>query len=168
MANRRLLTILSVAVLSLAVMLPAIATSHGDDGKTRARHLVATLRASAEVPPVEGVLDAGLINVYVDIPQNLVCYELISEQTASLVGEGTVTGLHIHDGRAGENGPVVVTLFPNATAVGQDGHHMCISTADPDEVRKIGKAPGRYYVNLHTADNPAGELRGQLNFARGR
>ena len=60
---------------------------------------------------------------------------------------------HIHVGAAGTNGGVVVNL-----AGGLSG---CVS-ADADLIKAIRQNPAGYYVNLHTALNPVGEVRGQL------
>lgn len=83
---------------------------------------------------------------------------------------------HIHRGRKGENGPVVVTL-----AWPQDGRSAdCISETrvlpngspafarDPltgqlrATVFEILMNPEQFYVNVHNAEFPAGAIRGQL------
>ena len=70
---------------------------------------------------------------------------------------GTVTAAHVHRGAAGVNGPPVVTL----DAPDDDDSDDCDTVADAllDEI--IGN-PAGFYVNVHTADYPAGAIRGQL------
>lgn len=74
-------------------------------------------------------------------------------------------GGHIHLGEAGTNGPVIFnfTSFLPATSSGStDPTNGTLSAADELELYA-----GNLYVNLHTAQYPAGEIRGQLLFAGG-
>lgn len=69
---------------------------------------------------------------------------------------------HIHKGRAGANGDVVVPLFTTAmpsTIIAVSG---TATGVDPAIVRHIKHKPGAFYANLHTADFPGGAVRGQL------
>lgn len=81
-----------------------------------------------------------------------------------------VTQAHIH-GKAsrGERAGVVAFLLAFSTtpagpedeaADGPVDESGTIS--DPDLVSAIVENPGQYYVNLHTVQNPAGEIRGQI------
>jgi hypothetical protein len=105
-----------------------------------------------------------------------VATEATGEVTASLLGNVlTVTGTfgnlmsdlfpiegtpaHIHIGAPGEAGPVVFNLEvvnPDARS-GTVGGVLTLSAEQVQEFRD-----GLYYVNIHTVDHPAGELRGQL------
>jgi CHRD domain-containing protein len=68
---------------------------------------------------------------------------------------------HIHQERAGVNGPIVVPL--TAPANGDPGASSgCIPDVDPDLVEEIRTHPGEFYVNVHTEKFPAGAIRGQL------
>lgn len=71
-------------------------------------------------------------------------------------GIGNPTASHIHKGRRGTAGPVVVPLFG-----GTAKHSGCVRAAR-SLIRRIAKSPGGYYVNIHTVKYPAGALRGQL------
>ena len=69
----------------------------------------------------------------------------------------TPTAAHIHRGVAGANGPVIVTL----TKTGEN------TFAVPDRTFISDSDFGAYnanelYVNVHSANNPNGEVRGQL------
>lgn len=87
---------------------------------------------------------------------------------------GDVTMAHLHLGQAGTNGPVVANLTPSLRG---DGLRAVITTNEVTGPLAEGGNPilnllnemaaGNVYVNLHTAQNPAGELRGQLNLIRG-
>lgn len=79
------------------------------------------------------------------------CYQLsvgeIEEPTAA----------HIHQGKAGTDGPPVITI----AVTGEGADQVCVA-ADVKLLKKIAGKPGDYYVNVHTADFPAGAIRGQL------
>jgi hypothetical protein len=81
-----------------------------------------------------------------------------------------VTAGHIHSGKQGENGPVVVTLFKNDSPSNEVSETGSI-TPDKLEGPMAGKqltdlasamSNGDTYVNIHTEQNPNGEIRGQL------
>jgi hypothetical protein len=81
-----------------------------------------------------------------------------------------VTAGHIHSGKQGENGPVVVTLFKNDSPSNEVSENGSI-TPDKLEGPMAGKqltdlastmSNGDTYVNIHTEQNPNGEIRGQL------
>jgi hypothetical protein len=63
---------------------------------------------------------------------------------------------HIHKGKKGVAGPVVIPIF-----AGTPKHKGCVP-ASKSLIGKIIKNPAGYYVNIHTAKFPGGALRGQL------
>lgn len=75
----------------------------------------------------------------------------------------TEIGAHIHLGMAGMAGPVI---FPLTVDLDDDLRGASISAAsntfDLDEDGVAAIINRRYYINVHTLDNPAGEIRGQL------
>jgi hypothetical protein len=72
---------------------------------------------------------------------------------------------HIHRGRRSVAGPVVQPLeHPEAGDPGSSTECVDLSAS---LARQIKSNPGRFYVNVHTADFPNGAVRGQL-FARSR
>lgn len=107
-----------------------------------------TLSGGQEVPPVTtSASGSGTITVAAD---------------QSISGKITTTGIkgtaaHIHAAAPGTNGPVIVPLTKdgeNGWAVGpgaklQDAHFQAFKD-------------GNLYVNVHTAANPNGEIRGQI------
>ena len=67
------------------------------------------------------------------------------------------TAAHIHMGAAGKNGPVIVPMMKqgdNGWTFGPD------AKLNPDQMKAF-KA-GDLYINVHSAANPGGEIRGQL------
>jgi hypothetical protein len=63
---------------------------------------------------------------------------------------------HIHKGKKGVAGPVVIPIF-----AGTPKHKGCVP-ASKSLIGKINKNPGGYYVNIHTAQFPGGAIRAQL------
>lgn len=68
---------------------------------------------------------------------------------------GTATAAHIHMGAKGKSGPIVVPLCGPCKS-GMTGTAM-ITAAEMAAFKKH-----LLYVNVHTAKNPNGEIRGQL------
>ena len=83
-----------------------------------------------------------------------VCYDLRWSGV-----EATIA--HIHRGAAGKNGDPVVDFFAQDTAVAGNKKSGCVQ-ADAEVVAAIASKPANYYVNVHSADFPKGEIRGQL------
>ncbi len=69
------------------------------------------------------------------------------------------SSVHIHLGDAGENGPILRNMTVTDNGDGS-GAFSGIFTLDETEIAAI-LADGTY-INLHTEDNPGGELRGQI------
>jgi Fe2+ transport system protein FeoA len=74
-----------------------------------------------------------------------------------------ITMAHIHIGKAGENGPV---LFGLNLSLNEDSTSGSFESADNLFTLTEGQIDtlkmGGYYVNIHTENFPAGELRGQV------
>ena len=107
-----------------------------------------TLSGSQEVPPVTtSATGSGTITVAAD---------------QSIAGSIKTTGVkataaHIHLGAPGANGEVIITL----TKVGEDGWTVGPGAKLQDAHYQAFK-DGRLYVNVHSAANPNGEIRGQI------
>jgi len=84
------------------------------------------------------------------------------------------TGLHIHDGLAGANGPVRLDIgitgaasVPRATGFGNlTGRVLVTSAPGLASLNSLAVHPERHYLNLHTRVHPGGAIRGQLAEAR--
>lgn len=75
---------------------------------------------------------------------------------------GKAVAAHIHKAAVGVPGPVVVALC-SPCRNGQNGRQ-----AIPDDVADaLETGASGYYVNVHTAKNAAGEIRGQLKHIGG-
>lgn len=70
-----------------------------------------------------------------------------------------VTMAHFHGPAAeGKNGPVVVWLTKKGSPVASPIKGE--ATLTPEQAKQF--AAGEWYVNVHTKDHPAGEIRGQV------
>ena len=69
---------------------------------------------------------------------------------------GPATAAHFHGpAAAGANAGVAVAI-PNATSSPVEG------SATLTDAQAADLAGGKYYINIHTAANPGGEIRGQV------
>lgn len=83
--------------------------------------------------------------------------------------QGATQG-HIHSGAQGQNGPVVVTLFNSSSPQNEILQKDTINATNLEGPMKGKTTPdllaamknGSTYVNVHTEQNPKGEIRGQL------
>ncbi|MEO0760480.1 MAG: CHRD domain-containing protein, partial [Pseudomonadota bacterium] len=71
------------------------------------------------------------------------------------------SAIHLHAGGRGENGPIVRN-FDVSPSNARSGTFS--GTFELTEAEALALATGEYYINLHTEDFPAGELRGQIEF----
>ena len=106
-----------------------------------------TLSGDNEVPPVKSV---GVGSGFFAIANN-----------KSITGQVNTSGIngtaaHIHEGAPGTSGPVTIPLIKQGDSYKvQDGTKLT-------DAQHAAFMAGKLYVNVHTAANPNGELRGQL------
>ena len=137
--SRRINTVV-LAGLSLAMLAFA--------GASSAQSVKVTLSGGEEVPPVTtSASGGGIINIGND---------------KSVSGGVTIKGLdataaHIHQGARGKNGPVSVGLVKSGDNVWSVPVGAKLTDAQYDAFKA-----GELYVNVHTAANKGGEIRGQL------
>lgn len=110
----------------------------------------ATLSAAQEVPPVSSAA-TGNAEVMVNPSTLAMTYRVTY---AGLTGPATMG--HIHGpAPAGQNAGVKIP-FPNVAPSPVAGS-VTLTTEQYADLKG-----GRYYVNIHTAAHPSGEIRGQL------
>lgn len=110
-----------------------------------------SMTGEAESPAGDPVA-IGTATIRMRAGQGQVCYRLAAENLPAAVAA------HIHRGKAGVSGNVVVPLrTPNAA-----GRSSGCTAASRGLVRSILKSRASYYVNVHTSDFPGGAVRGQL------
>ncbi|MGW4638715.1 CHRD domain-containing protein [Sphaerisporangium sp. NPDC004334] len=77
---------------------------------------------------------------------------------------GRPTAFHIHRGKAGVNGPVVINLLSSGDIRGNIARGSAVASSSL--LRDIKNHPTKWYANLHTAQFPDGAVRGQLHTGR--
>jgi hypothetical protein len=111
-------------------------------------NLKASMNAASEVPP----------NASKGTGEVTATYDTTSKQLTwkgSYAGlTGPATAAHFHTGEAGKNGPVAVPITPNTSPF--EG------SATLTDAQAADLLAGKWYVNVHTADNKGGEIRGQV------
>ncbi|WP_035567137.1 CHRD domain-containing protein [Hymenobacter sp. IS2118] len=80
-------------------------------------------------------------------------------QAAASGLSGPITDAHVHEGAAGVAGPVRTSLRFMLRGNRLSGYLTGADIA-PDRIAKYLR--GLYYLNIHTAANPGGEIRGQI------
>ncbi len=114
--------------------------------------VLADLTGDAEVPGPGHPDATGTAQLTFNQSDNRICFDF--DFPTSLGTE--VTDAHIHRGGPQVDGPVVVDLdWPT------NGPAGCVDV-DPNLTTAIIPIPGFFYVNAHTAEFPAGAVRGQL------
>ena len=163
-------TVLSVT--GAAIVGGTMATgSAAADEHDHVRSYSANLTGDEQVPPVE--TDAsGHATFEANEDETAVEYEVHVESICN------VTQAHVHLGEEGENGPVVVWLYPEEGAepeliegrfdgtlaegtITEDDLVGPLEGASFEEAAEMLKDEGAY-VNVHTEQHPDGEIRGQI------
>lgn len=148
----------AAAVTSAVLGLSACAGGSGGSG-TRPGSVVTlagTLTGAQEVPSNTRA-GQGVAQVRFDKDSRVLTYRVTYTGLS-----GPVSGAHIHGPAApGANAPVVVpfTLVTPAT----EGTLAGQAALDPTQAGDL--LAGLYYVNIHTAAHPGGEIRAQLRLA---
>lgn len=113
-----------------------------------AQSMNVTLAGSQEVPPVTtSASGKGSIMVGPD---------------GSVSGSVTTSGVdatmaHIHEAPMGQNGPVIVPFAKTADNIWSVPASAKLTTAQLQSLKS-----GNLYINVHSAANKGGEIRGQL------
>jgi hypothetical protein len=143
---RKRITILLSSLLVLGGVLAAVALA-----QPSATSLQATLNVAQEVPKAKGA-PAAAGGTFSGTLSGTTFRWKLSFQGLS----GKVTAVHIHTGAKGKAGGVLIALCGAGCQSPVSGAALVSST-----VANALKS-GRTYVNVHTAKNPNGEIRGQI------
>ena len=119
-------------------------------GPAFADKMKATLDGAAEVPPVT-TAGKGTADVDFDPATKKLSWKVTYSGLS-----GPATAGHFHGpAEAGKNAGVAVAI-PNAGSSPAEG------SATLTDAQAADLTAGKYYVNVHTAANPGGEIRGQV------
>ena len=107
-----------------------------------------TLSGAEETPPVQtSASGSGKFTIGDD--------KSVSGSVKTMGVEGTAA--HIHVGAAGSSGPPIITLTK-----GNDGNWSVPAGSKLTDEQYANYKDGKLYVNVHSAANKGGEIRGQL------
>lgn len=156
MITRQKLLLTSLATAALALAGCASQTAGSSAPSAAASNVVvytATLSPAEEVPPAADSKGTGTAEVRLNTRTN----ELTWKVTYSGL-TGPATAGHIHGPAAKGSNAGVIVPFANLPAAGPSAEGKgTINQAQYGDL-----AAGLYYVNVHTAKYPGGEIRGQL------
>lgn len=126
----------------------------GGEGEQAAIGLVATLDGRQEVPKPAGVRATAGGRFVATLVRTGTTGRLAWRLTFKGL-TGSATAAHVHLAKAGRPGPVAISLCGPCRS-GVRG------TARASAGVVTALLAGRAYVNVHTARNPGGEIRGQI------
>ena len=165
MSQQLKLSILSIlaAIISIGAVTGSFSSLLAQEGET----FSATLSGKAEVPPTDSSA-TGWAKFQTNENGTQVSYWI------NLTGMEEITGAHIHNGTATQNGDVVVGLSGQKSA--QNGNNSTISFSGnitqndlqgPLKGKELSElvglmSDGVVYVNVHSGEFQNGEIRGQI------
>ena len=130
-------------IIAAAIMLVAASS-----GTALADQVKVTLSGGQEVPAVTTAASgSGTITINAD--------KSVSGSVSTTGVAGTMA--HIHNGAAGTNGPVIIPLTKSG-----DSTWSVPAGAKLTDAQYAAYKAGGLYVNVHSAANKGGEIRGQL------
>jgi len=112
-------------------------------------NLKADLKPSSEVPPTDSKGSGSVTAIYDTASKKLTWKGNVFDLS------GPATAAHFHSGEPGKNGGVVVPIA--GADKGSFEGSATLTDAQADEL-----LAGKWYVNVHTAANKGGEVRGQV------
>jgi hypothetical protein len=119
-------------------------------GPAFADKMKATLDGKAEVPP-----NTSTAKGTADIDYDPASKKLSWKVTYSGLS-GPATAAHFHGPAEADKNAGVAVAIPNAGTSPVEG------SATLTDAQAADLVAGKYYINIHTAANPAGEIRGQV------
>ena len=142
--------LLVVLAVSVAITVPALAA-------TTKMH--ATLNGKSETPKSNS---KGTGSATVTISGKSLKYTLSAKGLT-----GPTQAAHIHFGKPGKAGPVILPICPKACKLPKSGTLTAKNFTKAAGVKNFAAAvkamkAGNTYANIHTKKHPAGEIRGQI------
>lgn len=157
------ITTIIAAIISIGAVSISFSSIQAQEGET----FSASLSGKEEVPPTESSA-TGWAKFQTDDNGTQVSYWV------NITSLNEITGAHIHNGSAGQNGDVVVSLSGPDSAENGDNATLSlngnITTDDlqgPLEGKELSEmvslmSDGTVYVNVHTDEFKDGAIRGQI------
>ena len=128
----------------------ALGAAVGFAGPAFADKMKATLDGASEVPPTT-TAGKGAADIDYDPTSKKLSWKVTYSGLS-----GPATAAHFHGPAEADKNAGVKVPIPNATASPAEG------SATLTDEQAADLMAGKYYVNVHTAANPGGEIRGQV------
>ena len=140
------------AMIFTAMLLSLNACTKNDDKPDNTVDFNATLNEAQETPPT-GESGTGTCTATYNNENNELNYTLTWNGLT-----GVPTAMHFHKAGIGVAGDVEIPI----TGFTASASGMLTASAIVDEDEAQDLLEGKFYVNIHTAAHPGGEIRGQL------
>ena len=137
-------------MLKTKTMIAALAVGVMFAGPAFAEKMKATLDGKAETPPNTSA-GTGTADIDYDAAAKKMTWKLTYSGLT-----GPATAAHFHGPAEPGKSAGVAVAIPNATSSPAEG------SATLTDAQAADLEAGKYYVNVHTAANPGGEIRGQV------
>ena len=128
----------------------ALGTTVAFAGPAFAEKMKATLDGKSEVPP-NASAGTGTADIDYDAATKKLSWKLTYSGLT-----GPATAAHFHGPAEPDKNAGVAVAIPNATSSPTEG------SATLTDAQAADLMAGKYYINVHTAANPGGEIRGQV------
>jgi hypothetical protein len=128
----------------------ALGAAVGFAGPAFADKMKATLDGASEVPPTT-TAGKGAADIDYDPASKKLSWKVTYSGLS-----GPATAAHFHGPAEADKNAGVKVPIPNATSSPAEG------SATLTDEQAADLMAGKYYVNVHTAANPGGEIRGQV------
>jgi len=156
-----------VAISLLAIAGSGFAGMASNTAFAQQQHFTAKLSGANEVPPITSK-SSGIAAFDLNSAGTQMKY------TLNATNIDKVIAAHIHKGKSTDNGPIVVNLFIPSKATGKIEGTLAQSSINSTSLIGLLKGKlitdliklinsGQAYVNVHTTQNPPGEVRGQIS-----
>jgi hypothetical protein len=144
--------LLCVIVLAATIITLNACSKDDDDKPKNMFDFSATIDAAQETPPT-GESGTGTCTATYDSISNALSYTLTWNGLTDVP-----TAMHFHKADVGVPGDVEIPI--TGFAASASGTLTASATVDQEEEHDL--LEGKFYVNIHTAAHPGGEIRGQL------
>jgi hypothetical protein len=134
--------------LIAAIFLTVNACSKDDSNNNNTVTFTAALTGANEVPANPSTATG---NATLTFNQTTNTFNIVTTYSGGL----TATGAHIHKGAPGVSGPIIFPFTQLTSPINYTSPAL-------DSLQKADLLAGNYYVNVHSALYPGGEIRGQL------
>ena len=143
---------MSVSRRTLLALVPLALAGTSTAALAKTMSFNVNLMGAQQVPPVM-TPGSGTAHLTYNTTTRVLTWSIRFSKLSS-----AATMAHFHNGAEGANGPVVIWLStqgktPTSPFSGK-------ATLTPDQATQF--LAGQWYINLHTKDHPAGEVRGQV------